>query len=87
MSVLAKLKTAVDALESGQAPRSLTDEQGCAKALRVELLAETDYLALNDSSPMAPEVATLRQQLRDFPATEGFNEDPLKSLLVLIEGQ
>ena len=44
------------------------------RAQRDRLLAETDYLALSDST-LSADMATYRQALRDVPSQEGFPAD------------
>ena len=44
------------------------------RAKRNSLLAETDYLALTDTT-LTSEMATYRQELRDIPSQAGFPTD------------
>ena len=66
---------------------SLASQQQEAKALRTDLLKETDYLFLSDTPQATEAQVALRQALRDLTAHAKFNSEPLQALVEIIEAQ
>ena len=66
---------------------SLASKQQEARALRTDLLKETDYLFLSDAPQPTEAQVALRQALRDLTAHAKFNSEPLQALVEIIEAQ
>jgi len=56
---------------------ALASAKGRLRIERNQLLADTDFLALQDSAPLTTELLEYRKALRDLPATTTDFENPV----------